>query len=176
MRGVHGDKAGIGDRRPGSSPHARGPRSILDRFLVRYRIIPACAGSTKRAPRRLPWVQDHPRMRGVHQNAQSNLNVNLGSSPHARGPQDSRASPADYIGIIPACAGSTQERKGNENTTQDHPRMRGVHPAAVRPGLRQRGSSPHARGPPSNAELDYMQRRIIPACAGSTDPEHQPQG
>ena len=46
MRGVHLKRLWIGATLLGSSPHARGPRLLLDENNVAVRIIPACAGST----------------------------------------------------------------------------------------------------------------------------------
>ena len=46
MRGVHSILSPVKDGNRGSSPHARGPRSLLFENLRCARIIPACAGST----------------------------------------------------------------------------------------------------------------------------------
>ena len=107
MRGVH--VLGSGSRlcRSGSSPHARGPRSLISGRHSRTRIIPACAGSTRLRPWTLPPEQDHPRMRGVHRIHVIHLECEVGSSPHARGPQNALPCQSASCGIIPACAGST---------------------------------------------------------------------
>ena len=137
---------------------------------TRHGIIPACAGSTTyngeecsvvegsspHARGALYWylwwltsMGDHPRMRGEH------------------GAEDSSSD--QHQGIIPACAGST-----NDKTPED---------------FRDLGSSPHARGarcppwPLAGCRWDHPRMRgehydvvdlrlgvdgIIPACAGST--------
>ena len=46
--------------------------------------------------------------------------------------------------------------------------MRGEHLRSRPDPRRRRGSSPHARGAPTQAEVDGALTRIIPACAGST--------
>ena len=46
MRGEHKVKALAQNRRPGSSPHARGAPHGVERVVDRPGIIPACAGST----------------------------------------------------------------------------------------------------------------------------------
>ena len=46
--------------------------------------------------------------------------------------------------------------------------MRGVHDAMPTRALSVMGSSPHARGPPTNGNGEGIFLRIIPACAGST--------
>ena len=86
MRGVHvvalpEEPFGIG-----SSPHARGPRVALFDLKRPVGIIPACAGSTQSYRRAGRGRRDHPRMRGVHGNFDDGFLVDVGSSPHARGP------------------------------------------------------------------------------------------
>ena len=48
----------------GSSPHARGAVAIRRADVARYRIIPACAGSSVPPAERTHRRWDHPRMRG----------------------------------------------------------------------------------------------------------------
>ena len=66
-------------------------------------------------------------MRGVHTTLESRERRNIGSSPHARGPLFLHHFASVLSGIIPACAGSTSERKSKKLVRRDHPRMRGVH-------------------------------------------------
>ena len=93
-------------------------------------------------------TQDHPRIRGEHQDPTEPSQENIGSSPHTRG--------ALWLAIRRARLG------------EDHPRIRGEH-AQLRDCLVDvSGSSPHTRG----ARLDAVDARrvhgIIPAYAGST--------
>ncbi len=148
--GSTGSLASVASCMTGSSPHARGARPSPrctrglrwdhPRMRGEHRlggdgaadldgIIPACAGSTARReynvglvggsspharvarrPRPRTWRRrsDHPRMRGEHVPRVDALQL--------------------HHGIIPACAGSTNEPKGEQT-----PRT---------------GSSPHARGAP----------------------------
>ena len=46
--------------------------------------------------------------------------------------------------------------------------MRGVHPGVTVTEQPDKGSSPHARGPPSSTTVSPARLRFIPACAGST--------
>ena len=46
--------------------------------------------------------------------------------------------------------------------------MRGVHGCMGLNVCVEKGSSPHARGPPVQVDLDIPLHGIIPACAGST--------
>ena len=168
MRGVHIAKKT--DRRKwiGSSPHARGPLSLWLSVHRNFRIIPACAGSTRIAHRDPRGLEDHPRMRGVHIHISRNGKAVMGSSPHARGPPRLESSEDIRARIIPACAGSTAFCKRSCMVIEDHPRMRGVHSPARWQPLKATGSSPHARGPQVMRVETHTHRGIIPACAGST--------
>ena len=72
------------------------------------------------------------------------------------------------LGIIPAYAGSTKFRSPYYNAAQDHPRIRGEHESQVYPVGVNVGSSPHTRGARSPDYRRPVDRRIIPAYAGST--------
>ena len=94
----------------------------------------------------------------------------VGSSPHARGLPSGRLRSTSQAGIIPACAGFTSSTCYEQAARPDHPRMRGVYPAAPAVSVAGSGSSPHARGlrlPEADAGPDVG---IIPACAGFTLP------
>ena len=72
------------------------------------------------------------------------------------------------IGIIPACAGSTEVFDGVLSATGDHPRMCGEHSKECVPIWDNQGSSPHVRGAPASSSVSSRFSGIIPACAGST--------
>ena len=86
MRGVHQNGVDIGQKRLGSSPHARGPPAATIGQKVIIGIIPACAGSTGLKEEIKMLIKDHPRMRGVHPRPRHLITSFRGSSPHARGP------------------------------------------------------------------------------------------
>ena len=92
----------------------------------------------------------------------------LGSSPHVRGARFILRLPADCLGIIPACAGSTLPDASGMTGRGDHPRMCGEHPMQELVNERAPGSSPHVRGAPCGSDSCHPQAGIIPACAGST--------
>ena len=107
MRGEHYEQLVGGIDTLGSSPHARGAPPTRPLPRERARIIPACAGSTRRSTTTRTRTRDHPRMRGEHASQLSHAALAEGSSPHARG---AHLEPGVYQvarGIIPACAGST---------------------------------------------------------------------
>ena len=96
-------------------------------IILLFRIIPACAGSTRQPGVQLPPEQDHPRMRGVHVVLALSSASWVGSSPHARGPLAINTEDGGLDRIIPACAGSTDKSGIVQTLIEDHPRMRGVH-------------------------------------------------
>ena len=168
MRGEHLSAEGYRPWRRGSSPHARGALDFVIVSRLIGRIIPACAGSTDAAPGESVYQRDHPRMRGEHAVCGSKPRLRAGSSPHARG---ARAHDRRYLahgGIIPACAGSTEDAFNEALAAWDHPRMRGEHGLSDGTGTNTGGSSPHARGALPMRRYHDPCRGIIPACAGST--------
>ena len=85
-----------------------------------------------------------------------------------RGARNSNTSLAMWLGIIPACAGSTAALRSRSVDYRDHPRMCGEHRLVERPADLEQGSSPHVRGAPYHVRRTWWRRGIIPACAGST--------
>ena len=71
-------------------------------------------------------------------------------------------------GIIPAYAGSTSPGSCRRGGLRDHPRIRGEHNEGFLATAGGEGSSPHTRGALVVGELVALERRIIPAYAGST--------
>ena len=91
-----------------------------------------------------------------------------GSSPHTRGALGPEGHGLSGVGIIPAYAGSTSERRRTMPFGRDHPRIRGEHSNRPVKAPLAPGSSPHTRGAQRRV-LDCEKRhRIIPAYAGST--------
>ena len=71
-------------------------------------------------------------MRGEHAMFHLAFDSVLGSSPHARGALRIRRLGRGGLGIIPACAGSTNATGTYNFTHKDHPRMRGEHASPSR--------------------------------------------
>ena len=168
MCGEHGAGLDQADCRLGSSPHVRGaPMQNSLRCSVSG-IIPACAGSTDGFRRIVRAGGDHPRMCGEHLRQSYPTAFSAGSSPHVRGALDADGRVVAFIGIIPACAGSTSVQFVEPFPLWDHPRMCGEHSdVAIIKGTLM-GSSPHVRGAPTVVDCHEGGERIIPACAGST--------
>ncbi len=91
-----------------------------------------------------------------------------GSSPHVRGALSQLQCPCRWLGIIPACAGSTRTLRGFRTGRWDHPRMCGEHVVLPPFFWTVSGSSPHVRGALVQDFLQGLSTGIIPACAGST--------
>ena len=126
-RGVYYEREGKKPEEPGSSPLARGLRSLPGHVRVRFGIIPARAGFTRSftAPPAAPG--DHPRSRGVYRRLPLPRGGLMGSSPLARG---LLAAVLDRIlgaRIIPARAGFTCIGGSRRRGSSDHPRSRGVY-------------------------------------------------
>ena len=152
----------------GSSPLARGLRDVGDDGRSAARIIPARAGFTRRRHPRTSGSTDHPRSRGVYQGAAQGAAIKAGSSPLARGLRASRERIHRGPRIIPARAGFTGRTSVRGEDTGDHPRSRGVYPAADQARRKCGGSSPLARGLLIQFINDHHIHGIIPARAGFT--------
>ena len=74
--------------------------------------------------------------------------IRPGSSPHVRGALTQCVVRHDFLGIIPACAGSTNMVDSWYDQVRDHPRMCGEHPIFDHLPVKVTGSSPHVRGAP----------------------------
>ena len=92
----------------GSSPRVRGALSVVLKRQIMVGIIPACAGGTYREAPGTRGTGDHPRVCGEHVAPVSPLGPLMGSSPRVRGAPGLLIASDHQVGIIPACAGSTQ--------------------------------------------------------------------
>ena len=91
----------------GSSPRVRGTRILVSVRLRCRGIIPACAGNTQREEVRARRAGDHPRVCGEHPTATRPRSLATGSSPRVRGTRARGSTQTELPGIIPACAGNT---------------------------------------------------------------------
>ena len=94
-----------------------------------------------------------------------------GSSPHARGKPNLACLVLLDVGLIPACAGKTTRPRPAAGQSGAHPRMRGENHPPQTGGRTEWGSSPHARGKPHQCLPGGQSQRLIPACAGKTEPD-----
>ena len=96
----------------GSSPLARGTRSLRSRTSGRERFIPAGAGNTQYQLPFFPRRAVHPRWRGEHGNSSRFPAISIGSSPLARGTRFAGIDGARDSRFIPAGAGNTSAAGG----------------------------------------------------------------
>ena len=156
--------------RTGSSPLARGLRRGLTPGGLDGRIIPARAGFTRRPRPPQVGARDHPRSRGVYTSPRRGTGTTAGSSPLARGLPRGYSGFSPHRRIIPARAGFTRCGPRRGPGGPDHPRSRGVYRDFRLEELREVGSSPLARGLRGFTHIMVINRGIIPARAGFTDP------
>ena len=154
----------------GSSPHARGTPLNLTQNIANVRFIPACAGNAYDASVVASTAPVHPRMRGERQYVHQDVDVTVGSSPHARGTRGHAGQAPQDHRFIPACAGNACGRRPSARRTSVHPRMRGERVPGVRLSTATSGSSPHARGTRHSQGVAHARHRFIPACAGNALP------
>ena len=153
---------------PGSPPHVRGPPPHGTTEQTSAGITPACAGTTRTRNDICKAGGDHPRMCGDHIQLSLVRLPHLGSPPHVRGPLRSLLDNSTFVGITPACAGTTQRLTIIAFMGRDHPRMCGDHLYFLALLCLPQGSPPHVRGPPSGLGSLTGCPGITPACAGTT--------
>ena len=181
----------------GSSPLARGLRwaGASDDGVVR--IIPARAGFTVMNAERPDDPADHPRSRGVYQCGAGRgwvarwiIPARAGFTSPGTYPsrqfKDHPRSRGVYLvpfgcqgggdGIIPARAGFTPIPRRRIPAILDHPRSRGVYAGAAMIAGSAAGSSPLARGLPTEVHQPTQPTGIIPARAGFTRRTGRPGG
>ena len=167
-RGVYRRSRILFHHNRGSSPLARGLLAYFTQPVVRTGIIPARAGFTVLVRAMGVAPADHPRSRGVYVTRPPPRGAREGSSPLARGLQDIWHWGETRTGIIPARAGFTKTGPKPPPPPPDHPRSRGVYGRAPPCATSPAGSSPLARGLPSELRPACRDARIIPARAGFT--------
>ncbi len=110
----------------------------------------------------------HPRGCGEHLIRGKLSNVYVGSSPRVRGTLVAPGSCLCWIRFIPAGAGNTHHRLPDTSLTPVHPRGCGEHLLKSVKDSPIVGSSPRVRGTLTDEDLEFIDRRFIPAGAGNT--------
>ena len=161
-------------RLPGSFPRVRGKRQVRHQGIIVARLIPACAGKTRRLWAWRPPSPAHPRACGENVLAASSASSTPGSSPRVRGKRDCVRRPAPSRGLIPARAGKTPGSSRARSGRGAHPRACGENPLSSSSFARGSGSSPRVRG--KRRPLPHRRRRgrLIPARAGKTSRPRRP--
>ena len=159
----------------GSSPRMRGAHIATCSIPEILGIIPAYAGSTRRAHSRPCPAGDHPRVCGEHSSQRYHYYQSEGSSPRMRGAQAPSPRLGVPDGIIPAYAGSTAVTGEAFTSHGDHPRVCGEHVDLDTSNVAALGSSPRMRGALAISAPYLSLVGIIPAYAGSTCPDVHPR-
>ena len=152
----------------GSSPLARGTRSVFLASSASARFIPARAGNTADEAAVAARFTVHPRSRGEHALTKAAGKGGFGSSPLARGTLDRRLALLVVERFIPARAGNTRELLADTGRGSVHPRSRGEHSRITTRAVCALGSSPLARGTRGRDGRRGVRVRFIPARAGNT--------
>ena len=167
-RGEHSSQSRESTTSVGSSPRSRGTLRSCGRYRQRVRFIPAIAGNTKRASSSRSLITVHPRDRGEHRATSGSSSRPGGSSPRSRGTLQVTGPHERKARFIPAIAGNTAAGGARFVQGPVHPRDRGEHGQARRPGGLADGSSPRSRGTLFAASAGLLLFRFIPAIAGNT--------
>ena len=167
-RGEHGLAGKDNATDIGSSPPARGTPRLTSRAVSIGRFIPARAGNTDDGAPPRGATSVHPRPRGEHPTSVDISIRTFGSSPPARG----TLLEVQIVGLghrfIHARAGNTTESERIVAICSVHPRPRGEHVIRPDEDYIYTGSSPPARGTPSETNGVVTLNRFIPARAGNT--------
>ena len=166
--GEHPNQVAVNEMQQGSSPRMRGAPALKAGCRYVGRIIPADAGSTRAVYHPIAALGDHPRGCGEHGFLVVFIMSPLGSSPRMRGALPWVVDSLVLYGIIPADAGSTEQRCTDPDGHRDHPRGCGEHALLVKSLCVCGGSSPRMRGAHMGDSFSSFSEGIIPADAGST--------
>ena len=136
--------------------------------MVMERITPAYAGTTSGCSDGEALEEDHPRLRGNHQNPLPTSCWMAGSPPLTREPRLTGKVKNLCDRITPAYAGTTKMKVAKIGNQKDHPRLRGNHRFLLIHSFPVIGSPPLTREPRPVLNLNVACFRITPAYAGTT--------
>ena len=140
----------------GSSPRVRGKLEPLEQVVCLHRLIPACAGKTRRCSWRAGPTGAHPRVCGENNDVEDAHSSSPGSSPRVRGKRRVGRGWWRWRRLIPACAGKTIPWRAMQKGDRAHPRVCGENTAS-RCGMSSvAGSSPRVRGKHERAVFGHL--------------------
>ena len=178
----------------GLSPRVRGNPEWTTRRAGRSRSIPARAGEPPSTALRDFSHEVYPRVCGGTNSNPSNAAGSFGLSPRVRGNRSRCPDPAVEPGSIPACAGEPADSKrpqqmgaglsprvrGEPIVSQASPSRDTVYPRvcggtalAATNTTSMHGLSPRVRGNHCRADVEVINQRSIPACAGEPRAGHR---
>ena len=153
---------------PGSSPLTRGKPRLRRPRRGQNGLIPAHAGKTRPIGSSCRHTRAHPRSRGENTFAAPMMFLTWGSSPLTRGKRPPGSLFAAVVGLIPAHAGKTCQRRASRRSAWAHPRSRGENANRAPRYCTVTGSSPLTRGKLEREPGPPEGRGLIPAHAGKT--------
>ena len=146
----------------------RGKQTGVEAANQQVRLIPACAGKTRKSTSQGSRTPAHPRVCGENIGDTLPVKVLEGSSPRVRGKPRIRMNEMMPTRLIPACAGKTRARVIAVSLAWAHPRVCGENCFHAPPAGRASGSSPRVRGKRFGRPVRFRGYGLIPACAGKT--------
>ena len=158
----------------GSSPRGRGKPECVAEALYTIGLIPAWAGKTQDGPSRrmAPWA--HPRVGGENSPKCRMWVTSGGSSPRGRGKRVERDDCLALQRLIPAWAGKTLALARPLKLEEAHPRVGGENVNKLTVAGGAKGSSPRGRGKQLTGCGGDGLGGLIPAWAGKTALELDP--
>ena len=138
-----------------------------DRYQL-HGITPAHAGKSDRWHRWRSSHGDHPRACGEKTLRFKKVAPGTGSPPRMRGKARIERVNKGHIGITPAHAGKSAQRRNLAKRVQDHPRACGEKWGPPSTGCTRRGSPPRMRGKANKIHCRGGTIGITPAHAGKS--------
>ena len=150
----------------GSPPHMRGKEYTTAQDRRRAGITPAYAGKSACAASARGGLKDHPRICGEKHAVPVASMWSAGSPPHMRGKEGFCALFDALIGITPAYAGKSAQKRLCSQRYGDHPRICGEKSTSFALVRSLVGSPPHMRGKAHERSCTCHFVGITPAYAG----------
>ncbi len=133
-------------------------------------ITPTCVGNTTSIEGTGSLEGDHPHLRGEYP-SQPSAHFNIrGSPPLAWGIRCNRRKECLEAGITPTCVGNTHRAAKREDSSKDHPHLRGEYLTKLLMNVWAEGSPPLAWGIRVISIAFLESVRITPTCVGNTVP------
>jgi hypothetical protein len=151
----------------GSPPHAWGPAEKPETARALERFTPTRVGTRASARPTSASVSVHPHTRGDQQIVQGDFPENVGSPPHAWGPEQPRPLAPRVHRFTPTRVGTRPEVPVRVVGAVVHPHTRGDQPR-IRAHVRNAdGSPPHAWGPVLPPAQRWVAARFTPTRVGT---------
>ena len=149
-----------------SPPRVRGARGRAESCGGRWRLTPACAGSTCNMGSAGTFGSTHPRVCGEHFSMSTLVASSIDSPPRVRGARSLAIPAVTSLRLTPACAGSTLRLRQPTLQRPTHPRVCGEHGDEPLGRMTMFDSPPRVRGAPSHLYLRLREPSTHPRVCG----------